>query len=800
MAWLDKAGFRFIPACAGNSTTSPCPKTWRNGSSPRVRGTRHAGGHAVGWHRFIPACAGNSMACGNSSQNQPVHPRVCGELLGARGIMRASAGSSPRVRGTPSSTATRPTTTAVHPRVCGELYRNGRLAATSLGSSPRVRGTHRGFGRRRRQERFIPACAGNSARGKTGVSMVAVHPRVCGELPSGRPSASMVAGSSPRVRGTRHDGRMHGRRRRFIPACAGNSRRRLRCPVLRSVHPRVCGELVLPLAPPVVASGSSPRVRGTPRGPLRDRPALRFIPACAGNSAAKRAGADTTPVHPRVCGELEPSGSVSREPQRFIPACAGNSRLPTSRTCSITVHPRVCGELGADDRKQRGPDRFIPACAGNSSVAKGNREVMDGSSPRVRGTRIGVQEVRVGLAVHPRVCGELPVELERARPEQRFIPACAGNSKIRPTRWAPASVHPRVCGELLLDVRYDGRVGRFIPACAGNSGHFEVTMTSDVGSSPRVRGTRRVGGRTDRRRAVHPRVCGELPIELKRGPRTGGSSPRVRGTPAIEAACPSRPRFIPACAGNSRGDRLRGLQNVGSSPRVRGTRSVNARRRRASPVHPRVCGELDRHHPSAVLGVRFIPACAGNSRAGAGLRGLLPVHPRVCGELFNAKLVAAALAGSSPRVRGTRDLCHRGPGPHRFIPACAGNSDAAWESSSCDSVHPRVCGGTPRSFRGAPSCRRFIPACAGNSGRRGDAHADHRRFIPACAGNSRWRRCWWTVKSVHPRVCGELDGAPAHGPRAGRFIPACAGNSSWRGRTGSAPPVHPRVCGELAGR
>ena len=49
---------RFIPACAGN-TTSP--------------GLRDAP------HRFIPACAGNTKQGCPSTGNLPVHPRVCGE-------------------------------------------------------------------------------------------------------------------------------------------------------------------------------------------------------------------------------------------------------------------------------------------------------------------------------------------------------------------------------------------------------------------------------------------------------------------------------------------------------------------------------------------------------------------------------------------------------------------------------------------------------------------------------------------------------------------------------------------------
>ena len=50
---------------------------------------------------------------------------------------------------------------------------------------------------------------------------------------------------------------------RFIPACAGNACQASHPTMLRTVHPRVCGER-LPVSPIIVGIvGSSPRVRGT---------------------------------------------------------------------------------------------------------------------------------------------------------------------------------------------------------------------------------------------------------------------------------------------------------------------------------------------------------------------------------------------------------------------------------------------------------------------------------------------------------------------------------------------------------
>jgi len=92
------------------------------------------------------------------------------------------------------------------------------------------------------------------------------------------------AGSSPRARGTHAAGPLRRRGRRFIPACAGNTSpaRRPRCQT--PVHPRVRGEHSAPVNQPLLASGSSPRARGTLSGSLGRMSVARFIPACAGNT------------------------------------------------------------------------------------------------------------------------------------------------------------------------------------------------------------------------------------------------------------------------------------------------------------------------------------------------------------------------------------------------------------------------------------------------------------------------------------------------------------------------------------
>ena len=130
-----------------------------------------------------------------------------------------------------------------------------------------------------------------------------VHPRVCGEHSSIRHRRSAFIGSSPRVRGTLKSFRRLVGALRFIPACAGNTATAATATPTPAVHPRVCGEHSLYNSRNNVSVGSSPRVRGTRTRPWGEQADVRFIPACAGNTSPNRGGRTFDAVHPRVCGE-----------------------------------------------------------------------------------------------------------------------------------------------------------------------------------------------------------------------------------------------------------------------------------------------------------------------------------------------------------------------------------------------------------------------------------------------------------------------------------------------------------------
>ena len=92
---------------------------------------------------------------------------------------------------------------ADHPRACGELYAFIACATEGAGSSPRMRGTPSGVTLDAIPCRIIPAHAGNSGVIDRTHGRSSDHPRACGELSHINTREASVIGSSPRMRGTR---------------------------------------------------------------------------------------------------------------------------------------------------------------------------------------------------------------------------------------------------------------------------------------------------------------------------------------------------------------------------------------------------------------------------------------------------------------------------------------------------------------------------------------------------------------------------------------------------------------------
>ena len=152
---------------------------------------------------------------------------------------------------------------------------------------------------------------------------------------------------------------------------------------------------------------------------------------------------------------------------------------------------------------------------------------------------------------------------------------------------------------------------------------------------------------------AHPRACGEHGKPGEGMPEHKGSSPRMRGTRKLDPCGVRGGGLIPAHAGN--------------------TTRVHGRRTRPW-AHPRACGEHDhvggegsffagssprmRGTPAGTgppdPGTGLIPAHAGNTVQTPTIGSGAGAHPRACGEHDDYEDVNEGEEGSSPRMRGTR--------------------------------------------------------------------------------------------------------------------------------------------------
>ncbi len=265
-------------------------------------------------------------------------------------------------------------------------------------------------------------------------------------------------------------------------------------------------------------------------------------------------------------------------------------------------------------------------------------------------------------------------------------------------------------------------------------------------------------------------------------------------------------------------------------PRACGERESLPSHPEARSVHPRACGEHSARHRIRFNRWRFIPARAGNTalfivavhrsrfipaRAGnapvIACRAVQSVHPRACGEHLDQSQVIGALAGSSPRVRGTHRRATATTLPVRFIPARAGNHFTEPPRRPTRFIPARAGNACCKTI-----CQiaRFIPARAGNTSSVSGFHlatgssprvrgtrpyhqpdSIRRGSSPRVRGTP--HRGFHLVQPVHPRACGERGRGVR--PLPSGSSPRVRGTQFARQRP-LPDPVHPRACGERQAR
>jgi hypothetical protein len=170
-----------------------------------------------------------------------------------------------------------------HPRICGEHAGRPIDAAKSFGSSPNMRGALTSASMKQYFERVIPAYAESTWRSSSISSPVWGHPRLCGEHLH-RIYEQLDPGSIPAYAGnTTRSGRTTLRKRNHPRVC-GEHHVALEPTLTKQGSPHVCGEHISNPVGVITIVGSSPRMRGTPKGAATAQGGHGIIPAYAGNT------------------------------------------------------------------------------------------------------------------------------------------------------------------------------------------------------------------------------------------------------------------------------------------------------------------------------------------------------------------------------------------------------------------------------------------------------------------------------------------------------------------------------------
>ena len=232
---------------------------------------------------------------------------------------------------------------------------------------------------------------------------------------------------------------------------------------------------------------------------------------------------------------------------------------------------------------------------------------------------------------------------------------------------------------------------------------------------------------------------------------TAGSSPLMRGKPAHSVFDAPTVGLIPAHAGKTQSSSA-WSGRAWAHPRSRGENLFHdERERRGLGSSPLTRGKLD----LAVIGLSeagLIPTHAGKTRPSTSPRARFKAHPRSCGE--NAELEAAPILGqgSSPLTRGKPRWRCRGHPVHRLIPAHAGKTCRVPTRLPGSWAHPRSYG--ENAFRPLRTLvvRGSSPLIRG---KRDLAlrHRVPEGLIPAHAGKTVAEVRVCPVLGAHPRSC-----------------------------------------------
>ena len=477
-------------------------------------------------------------------------------------------------------------------------------------------------------------------------------------------------GLSPRGRGNLQTVFQNEPAVRSIPAWAGEPSPARRTKGSCTVYPRVGGGTAALRLLTLLIVGLSPRGRGNRQVTIQATGVRRSIPAWAGEPAPVGVSSGGPGVYPRVGGGTGVGGVGLLALDGLSPRGRGNQPSRRRRWRCPRSIPAWAGEP-APARKPPCASGVYPRVGGGTDYHQGHRHPTSGLSPRGRGNPLLTGTLRWKKGSIPAWAGE-PVSLASRFPPIGVYPRVGGGTHSWAGRLrASSGLSPRGRGNHHPAIAHDG-LDRSIPAWAGEP-------------PPRARTLPPV--------SVYPRVGGGTVHVLNRRPSLAGLSPRGRGNRVQRWDVRTRCGSIPAWAGEPLLGPL-GVITQTVYPRVGGGTGM-ARKTSQSALGLSPRGRGNPHAAIIPRGPgRSIPAWAGEPTCRTGSRRFRMVYPRVGGGTGPPCVVTEAVHGLSPRGRGNRRGQYKDTGEGRSIPAWAGEPRPGLSTRKEQTVYPRVGGGT----------------------------------------------------------------------------------------------------------